>query len=233
MSQVKYPNPKLCCYHKLIIVTRHELYQDIKDEIGHIIKHYLLENIDSIVNNNQLPIQQTSQTKIIISRINPPLNDLTSHLRSSGSSVDSTIFGIDLALIDNTAAVAGTSFKSGLHAMPAPIVLLETTFLLNILPQHHQGAATETTTSHDAVESTIIEFGVVGCVAKGKARAAAVINNDRNGEEISCLRRRRRCSQLLSRKILTLKSSSHRIQCHLWYSCIRSIHLRVQKFLRS
>ena len=62
--------------------------------------------------------------------------------------------------------------------MPTPIVLLETTLLLNILPQHHQGAAAETTSTHDAVESTIIEFGVVGCVAKGKARAAAVINND-------------------------------------------------------
>ena len=70
--------------------------------------------------------------------------------------------------------MAGTFLKSGMHAMPATIVCLETPLLLNVLSQHHQGATAATKSSHDAVESTIIEFGVVGCVAQGKAGAAAV-----------------------------------------------------------
>ena len=59
--------------------------------------------------------------------------------------------------------------------MPAPIVLLQTTLLLNVHSEHHQGAAATSTTSHGAIEITIIELGVVGCVAEGEAGAAAVM----------------------------------------------------------
>jgi len=71
--------------------------------------------------------------------------------------------------------MAGASIKKGVHAMPAAIVLLKTTLVLNVLSEHHQRAASKTTSSHDAIKSTVIEIGFVGCIANGKARAATVM----------------------------------------------------------
>ncbi len=58
--------------------------------------------------------------------------------------------------------------------MPAAIVLLETALILNVLSEHHQGAASKSAERHDAIKGTIIEIGFVGCVAKGEAIATAV-----------------------------------------------------------
>lgn len=58
--------------------------------------------------------------------------------------------------------------------MPAAIVLLKTALILNVLSEHHQGAASKSAKRHDAIKGTIIEIGLVGCVAKGEAIAATV-----------------------------------------------------------
>lgn len=68
--------------------------------------------------------------------------------------------------------------------MPAAIVLLKTTLVLNVLSEHHQRAASKTTSSHDAIKSTVIEIGFVGCIANGKARAATVMGQKNwNGDD--------------------------------------------------
>jgi hypothetical protein len=111
---------------------------------------------------------------IFVHKKNPPHSTLTSHLGSSRGSVDSPILGVNLALIDNTARMTGATIKTRMHAMPAPTVLLETTLLLNVLSENHQGTAAKSTSSHDAVESSIIELGFIGCIAEGKAGATTV-----------------------------------------------------------
>lgn len=67
---------------------------------------------------------------------NNPYRCLTSHLGSSRSSTNSTILGVDLALIHNTARVAGAAIKRGLDTVPAPIMLLQPTLLFDILSEH-------------------------------------------------------------------------------------------------
>mmetsp|Transcript_26396 Transcript_26396/g.40647 ORF Transcript_26396/g.40647 Transcript_26396/m.40647 type:complete len:93 (-) Transcript_26396:84-362(-) len=69
--------------------------------------------------------------------------------------------------------MTGATIKTRMHAMPAPTVLLETTLLLNVLSENHQGTAAKSTSSHDAVESSIIELGFIGCIAEGKAGATS------------------------------------------------------------
>mmetsp|Transcript_4647 Transcript_4647/g.6794 ORF Transcript_4647/g.6794 Transcript_4647/m.6794 type:complete len:117 (+) Transcript_4647:247-597(+) len=69
--------------------------------------------------------------------------------------------------------MTGASIKEGVHAMPAAIVLLKTTLVLNVLSEHHQGAASKSAKRHDAIKIAIVEIGFVGCVAKGEAIAAS------------------------------------------------------------
>ena len=65
--------------------------------------------------------------------------------------------------------------------MPAPIVLFETTLLLNFLSEENQGAAAASEKSGDAVESTTAGIGFVGCVAEGKTGAETIGNRLGNG----------------------------------------------------